>query len=51
MWLDMVRAVVSVGALGSWIAGIGYPQLWGGIIVVSQVAEAVLAKSTLTARH
>jgi hypothetical protein len=37
--------------LGSWIAGLGYPQLWGGIIVVSQVGEPGLAKLPLTARQ
>lgn len=49
-WFDIARAVISVGALGSWIAGLGYPKLWGGIIVVSQVGEAVMAKLPLTAR-
>ena len=33
---DVARAIVWVGALGSWIAGLGYPQLRGGIIVLSQ---------------
>ena len=50
-WVDVARAVVSVGALGSWIAGLGYPQLWAGIIVVSQVGEAVLGKLPLSARQ
>jgi len=36
------RAIVSVGALGSWFAGIGHPEIWGAIIVTSQVAEAWL---------
>jgi hypothetical protein len=50
-WFDIMRAIVSVGAPGFWVAGIGYPQLWGGIIVASQVAQAVLTKLPLTARH
>ena len=50
-WLEVARAIVSVGALGSWIAGLGYPKLWGSIIVISQVGEAVLAKLPLTARY
>ncbi|HEY3910008.1 MAG TPA: hypothetical protein VGM07_08965 [Stellaceae bacterium] len=45
------RAIVSVGALGSWIAGLGYPQLWGGVIVVSQVAEAIQNVIPLAARE
>jgi hypothetical protein len=44
------RAVVSVGALGSWFAGLGQAKVWGGVIVVSQIAEAVLAVLPLTAR-
>jgi hypothetical protein len=50
-WFEVGRAIVSVGALGSWVAGLGYPQLWGGIIVVSQVAEAVVSKLPLIARQ
>ena len=25
-WFDVGRAVISVGALGSWVAGLGYPK-------------------------
>jgi hypothetical protein len=49
-WFAVGRAIVSVGALGSWFAGIGQAKMWGGIIVVSQTAEAVLAVLPLTAR-
>jgi hypothetical protein len=44
------RAVVSVGALGSWVGGLGYPKLWGFVIVVSQVAEAIQAVLPYNAR-
>jgi hypothetical protein len=47
----VARAIVSVGALGSWIAGLGYPQLWGGVIVASQVAEAIQNVIPLAARE
>ena len=50
-WFDVGRAVISVGALGSWVAGLGYPKLWGFVIVASQIAEAVMAKLPLTARQ
>jgi hypothetical protein len=49
-WFAIGRAVVSVGALGSWFAGVGHAKLWGAVIVVSQIAEAVLAVLPLTAR-
>jgi hypothetical protein len=45
------RAIVSVGALSSWFAGIGHPEVWGGIIVASQVAEAVVNALPLSARQ
>jgi len=50
-WCDVGRAIISVGALGSWVGGLGLPKLWASVIVVSQVAEAVMAKLPLTARH
>jgi hypothetical protein len=50
-WFDVGRAIISVGALGSWVGGLGLPKLWGSVIVVSQVAEAVMAKLPLTARQ
>jgi hypothetical protein len=49
-WYAIARAIVSVGALGSWFAGFWQAKIWGGIIVVSQVAEAVLAVLPLNAR-
>lgn len=45
------RAIVSVGALGSWFAGIGHPEVWGAVIVVSQVAEAVVNALPLSTRQ
>jgi hypothetical protein len=50
-WFDIGRAVISVGALGSWVGGLGLPKVWGSVIVISQVAEAVMAKLPLTARQ
>jgi hypothetical protein len=50
-WFAIGRAIVSVGALGSWFAGIGHPEIWGGIIVASQVAEAVVNALPLSARQ
>jgi len=50
-WIDVGRAVISVGALGSWVGGLGLPKVWAAIIVASQVAEAVMAKLPLTARQ
>ena len=49
-FIAIARAIVSVGAIGSWFAGIGEAKLWGGVIVVSQVAEAIFAVLPLTAR-
>ncbi len=48
---EVGRAVVSGGALGSWVAGLGYPKVWALIIVMSQSAEAIMAKLPLTARQ
>jgi hypothetical protein len=44
LWLTrfaVVRAVVSVSALGTWAAVKSYPMLWGGIIAAAQVADAL----------
>jgi hypothetical protein len=37
----VVRAVVSVSALGAWAAVKSYPMVWGGIIAAAQVADAL----------
>lgn len=37
----VIRAVVSVGALGTWAAIRSYPMLWGRIIAAAQVADAL----------
>jgi hypothetical protein len=47
----VARAVVSVGALGAWISGHGYPQLWATVIVISQVCEAALTKLPFVTRE
>ena len=36
-----IRAVVSVAALGGWITTHINPQIWAGVIVAVQVAEAL----------
>jgi hypothetical protein len=37
----VIRAVVSVSALGTWAAVKSYPMVWGGIIAAAQVADAL----------
>ena len=37
----IIRAVVSVSALGTWAAVKSYPMVWGGIIAAAQVADAL----------
>jgi hypothetical protein len=37
----VIRAVVSVSALGTWAAVRSYPMVWGGIIAAAQVADAL----------
>ena len=37
----VIRAVVSVSALGTWAATKSYPMVWGGIIAAAQVADAL----------
>jgi hypothetical protein len=37
----VIRAVVSVSALGTWAAIRSYPMIWGGIIAAAQVADAL----------
>jgi hypothetical protein len=37
----VIRAVVSVSALGTWAVVRSYPMVWGGIIAASQMAEAL----------
>lgn len=51
MWFAIIRAVVSVGALGTWAAVKAYPMLWGGIIAGAQVADALQNAMTFTARY
>jgi len=37
----VIRAVVSVSALGTWAAVKSYPMVWGGIIAAAQVADSM----------
>jgi hypothetical protein len=46
----VIRAVVSVSALGTWAAVKSYPMLWGGIIAAAQVADALQNAIPFTAR-
>lgn len=39
-WFAVIRAVVSVGALGAWAVVQDHPLVWGGIIAAAQVADA-----------
>ena len=50
MVIAILRAIVSVGALSSWFSCIGQAKVWGALIVLSQVAEAVFAVLPLPAR-
>jgi hypothetical protein len=47
----VIRAVVSVSALGTWAAVKSYPMVWGGIIAAAQVADALQNAIPFTARY
>lgn len=47
----VIRAVVSVSALGSWAATKSYPMVWGGIIAAAQVADALQNAIPFAARY
>jgi hypothetical protein len=49
--IAMVRAGASVGALGAWAAVRSYPLVWGGIIALAQVADAMQGAIPLNRRH
>ncbi|HUB11704.1 MAG TPA: hypothetical protein VMB34_07075 [Acetobacteraceae bacterium] len=46
----VIRAVVSVSALGTWAAVKAYPMVWGGIIAAAQVADALQSAVPFSAR-
>jgi len=46
----VIRAVVSVSALGTWAVVKAYPMVWGGIIAASQIADALQNAIAYTAR-
>jgi hypothetical protein len=46
----VIRAVVSVSALGTWAAVQSHPMIWGGIIAAAQVADALQGAIPLAAR-
>jgi hypothetical protein len=50
-WFAVVRAVVSVSALGTWAAIKAYPMVWGGIIAAAQVADALQNAMSFTTRY
>jgi hypothetical protein len=47
----VIRAVVSVSALGTWAAVKSYPMVWGGIIAAAQVADALQNAIPFATRH
>ena len=50
-WFGAVRAIASSGAIAAWAVWRSYPMVWGGIIAVSQVADALKDVFPFTARH
>lgn len=46
----VIRAVVSVSALGTWAVVKSYPMIWGGIIAAAQIADALQNAMGYTAR-
>jgi hypothetical protein len=40
-WIEGIKAVAGVGSLGSWVVFKVYPEVWGFIIVLSQVFTAL----------
>lgn len=49
--ISVVRAGAAVGAIGTWAVVKSYPLLWGGIIALAQVADAMQAAIPLNRRH
>ncbi len=47
----ILRAVASVGALGTWAAVKSYPMVWGGIIAAAQVGDALQGAIPFGRRH
>jgi|HubBroStandDraft_1064217.scaffolds.fasta_scaffold64985_2 hypothetical protein len=50
-WFGALRAVASSGAIGAWVIWQSWPMIWGGIIVASQVADALRDVFPFTVRH
>lgn len=46
-----LRAIASSGAIAAWAVWRSYPMIWGGIIALSQVADALKDVFPFTARH
>ncbi len=40
-WIEGIKAIAGVGSLGSWVVFKVYPEVWGFIIVLSQVFTAL----------
>ena len=54
MWVTrfaVIRAVVSVTALGTWAVVKAYPMVWGSIIAAAQVADALQNAMAFTTRY
>jgi hypothetical protein len=50
-WFGALRAIASSSAIGAWALWQSYPMVWGGIIVASQVADALRDVFPFTVRH
>lgn len=50
-WFGALRAIASSSAIGAWALWQAYPMIWGGIIVASQVADALRDVFPFTIRH
>jgi hypothetical protein len=50
-WFGALRAIASSSAIGAWVIWRSYPMGWAGIIVTSQVADALRDVFPFTVRH
>jgi hypothetical protein len=50
-WFGVLRAIASSGAIASWAITTSLPMVWGSIIAVSQVADALKDVFPFSTRH
>jgi hypothetical protein len=50
-WFSALRAIESSSAIATWPVVQAYPMVWGGIIALSQVADALRDVFPFAARH